>query len=190
MARDNERNGCDLTGRRRAACRHSWARPVIDVDLAEIVPYIDWTFFFAAWELKGRFPAILDHPQYGRAARELFDNARTLLDRIVAEKLIQARAVYGFWPANADGEDIVVLPIGRRRALGRGAGTPTVLSRCCVSRSRWPMTSRICRSRTSLRQSNRAHRLHRRVRRHRRAGRGHLARSASSSSTTTTTPSW
>jgi 5-methyltetrahydrofolate--homocysteine methyltransferase len=85
---------------------------VIDVDLGHLVPYIDWTFFFAAWELKGRFPAILDHPQYGRAARELFDNARTLLDRIVAEKLIQARAVYGFWPANADGEDVVVFDPG------------------------------------------------------------------------------
>ena len=80
-----------------------------DVDLDEIVPYIDWTFFFAAWELKGRFPAILEHPQYGRAARELFDNARALLDRIVAERSIQARAVYGFWPANTDGEDIVVM---------------------------------------------------------------------------------
>ena len=48
------------------------------------MPYIDWTFFFAAWELKGRFPAILDHPQYGKAARDLYDNARALLDRIVA----------------------------------------------------------------------------------------------------------
>ena len=85
---------------------------VIDVDLGEIVPYIDWTFFFAAWELKGRFPAILEHPQYGRAARELFDNARTLLDRIVAEKLIRARAAYGFWPANAEGEDIVLFEPG------------------------------------------------------------------------------
>jgi 5-methyltetrahydrofolate--homocysteine methyltransferase len=81
---------------------------VLDVALEDIVPYIDWTFFFAAWELKGRFPAILEHPQYGHAARELFDNARTLLDRIVAEKSIRARAVYGFWPANADGDDVVV----------------------------------------------------------------------------------
>ena len=72
------------------------------------VPYIDWTFFFAAWELKGRFPAILDHPQYGAAARDLYDNARALLDRIVAERLLQARGVYGFWPAASDGDDIVV----------------------------------------------------------------------------------
>ncbi len=85
---------------------------VIDVDLDEIVPYIDWTFFFAAWELKGRYPAILEHPQYGRAARELFDNARALLDRIVAEKLMRARAAYGFWPANADGDDVVAFDPG------------------------------------------------------------------------------
>jgi 5-methyltetrahydrofolate--homocysteine methyltransferase len=87
-----------------------------DVDLAEIVPYIDWTFFFAAWELKGRFPAILEHPQYGHAARELYDNARVLLDRIVTDGSIQARAAYGFWPANADGDDIVVLAPGDPQA--------------------------------------------------------------------------
>jgi len=98
---------------------------VIDVDLADLVPYIDWTFFFAAWELKGRFPAILDHPQYGRAARELFDNARTLLDRIVAEKLIQARAVYGFWPANADGEDVVVFHPGFGTRPSKAQGAPS-----------------------------------------------------------------
>jgi 5-methyltetrahydrofolate--homocysteine methyltransferase len=81
---------------------------MLDVDLADIVPYIDWTFFFAAWELKGRFPAILEHPQYGHAARELYDNARTLLDRIVRDGSMQARAVYGFWPAHSDGDDIIV----------------------------------------------------------------------------------
>jgi 5-methyltetrahydrofolate--homocysteine methyltransferase len=58
-------------------------RALDSVPLAELVPFIDWTFFFSAWELKGRFPAILEHPQYGQAARELYDNARTLLDRIV-----------------------------------------------------------------------------------------------------------
>jgi 5-methyltetrahydrofolate--homocysteine methyltransferase len=74
------------------------------------VPVVDWTFFFTAWELKGRFPAILDHPEYGAAARELYDNARTLLDRIMKEKLLTARGVYGFWPAASDGDDIVVFP--------------------------------------------------------------------------------
>ena len=83
-------------------------RHVIDVPLETLVPYIDWTFFFAAWELKGRFPAILDHPQYGKAARDLYENARALLDRIVTERLLTARGVYGFWPAASEADDIVV----------------------------------------------------------------------------------
>ena len=72
---------------------------MIDVDLAEIVPYIDWTFFFTAWELKGAFPPS-STIRIRRAARELYEHARELLDRIVSERLITARAVYGFWPAN------------------------------------------------------------------------------------------
>src|SRR5207248_11237182 len=92
-------------------------RVLTDVPLEELVPYIDWTFFFAAWELKGRFPAILDHPQYGGAARELYDAARALLDRIVAEKRLRASAVYGFWPAVSEGADISVY---RDRALSDG----------------------------------------------------------------------
>jgi len=89
-------------------------RRVIDVPLEELVPVIDWTFFFTAWELKGRFPAILDHPEYGVAARELYDNARTLLDRIISEKLLTARAAYGFWPAASEGDDIVVFSDDQR----------------------------------------------------------------------------
>ena len=89
---------------------------VIDVPLQELLPYIDWTFFFAAWELKGRFPAILDHPDYGVAARELYGQARELLDRIVRERLITARGVYGFWPANSDGDDIVLYEPSREDA--------------------------------------------------------------------------
>jgi 5-methyltetrahydrofolate--homocysteine methyltransferase len=81
---------------------------LIDAPLDHVVPYIDWTFFFAAWELKGRYPGILQHPQYGAAARELFDHARTLLDRIVSERSIGIRGVYGFWPAHSDGDDIVL----------------------------------------------------------------------------------
>ncbi len=83
-------------------------RDVRELPLETLIPYIDWTFFFAAWELKGRFPAIFDHPQYGGPARELYDNARALLDRIVAEKLLTANAVYGFWPAASEGDDLVV----------------------------------------------------------------------------------
>jgi 5-methyltetrahydrofolate--homocysteine methyltransferase len=83
-------------------------RLLADLPLETLIPYIDWTFFFAAWELKGRFPAIFDHPQYGDAARDLYDNARALLDRIVNEKLLTANAVYGFWPAASEGDDLVV----------------------------------------------------------------------------------
>jgi 5-methyltetrahydrofolate--homocysteine methyltransferase len=83
-------------------------RVIDDVSLEDIVPYIDWTFFFSAWELKGKFPKILEHERYGPAARELYDHGRALLDRIVSEKLLTPRGVYGFWPANQDGDDIVV----------------------------------------------------------------------------------
>ena len=90
-------------------------RYVDDAPLRDIAKYIDWTFFFSAWELKGRFPGILDHPQYGSAARELYDHARQLLNRIIGEKLLTARGVYGFWPANADGDDIIVFKDDTRR---------------------------------------------------------------------------
>jgi 5-methyltetrahydrofolate--homocysteine methyltransferase len=83
-------------------------RRVVSVPLEDLVPYIDWTFFFAAWELKGRYPAILNHPEYGKAARDLYDSAQVLLDRIVREKLLTATGVYGFWPAASEGDDIVV----------------------------------------------------------------------------------
>ena len=79
-----------------------------DQPLADLVPFIDWTFFFSAWQLKGRFPAILDHAQYGAAARELFEHAQALLGRIVTAKLLTARGVYGFWPAASEGDDIVL----------------------------------------------------------------------------------
>ena len=72
-----------------------------DIPLGELVPFIDWTFFFAAWELKGKIPQIFDHPSYGASARELYDNATALLETIVARRLLRARAVYGFWPAAA-----------------------------------------------------------------------------------------
>ncbi len=72
--------------------------------LAELRPMIDWTFFFLAWELKGKYPAILDDP----AARDLFDDANALLDEIMAEELLTAHGGYGFWPAHADGDDILV----------------------------------------------------------------------------------
>jgi 5-methyltetrahydrofolate--homocysteine methyltransferase len=83
-------------------------RVVEDVSLEDIARYIDWTFFFSAWELKGKFPKILEHEKYGAAARELYDHGQTLLERIISENLLTPRAVYGFWPANREGDDIVV----------------------------------------------------------------------------------
>ena len=78
------------------------------IDLQLLVPFIDWTFFFNAWELKGRVPAIFEHPQYCAAARELYDSAQALLARIVREGRLTASGVYGFWPAASDGDDIVL----------------------------------------------------------------------------------
>ena len=86
-----------FTGRRR-----------VSVDLETLVPLIDWTYFFAAWELKGRFPAILDDPTRGAAARELYSHATTLLSTLVEDRLLSAHGVYGFWPAASDGDDVVV----------------------------------------------------------------------------------
>jgi 5-methyltetrahydrofolate--homocysteine methyltransferase len=83
-------------------------RRAVEVPLGELVPFIDWTFFFHAWELKGRVPAIFDHPEYGAAARDLYDNAQALLARIVADRSLTARGVYGFWPAASDGDDLVL----------------------------------------------------------------------------------
>ena len=80
----------------------------VDVALVALVPFIDWQFFIAAWELKGRFPAILKDATIGAAATELYGHAQALLKQIVDGKLIRARGVYGFWKANSQGDDIVL----------------------------------------------------------------------------------
>ena len=83
-------------------------RREVTVELDTLVPFIDWTYFFAAWQLKGRYPAILDDPDRGTAARELYNHATGLLSTITNEGLLQATGVYGFWPAASDGDDIIV----------------------------------------------------------------------------------
>ncbi|MFN3723595.1 MAG: methionine synthase [Paracoccaceae bacterium] len=82
------------------------SRVIDDWDLAEIARYIDWTPFFQTWELKGSYPKILNDEKQGEAARALFADAQTMLQRIIAERWFGPRAVAGFWPANAVGEDI------------------------------------------------------------------------------------
>ncbi len=84
------------------------ARVMRDVPLAGLVPFIDWSPFFSAWELKGKYPAIFNDPYVGTVATELFADAQVLLNKIIKEKLFQAHAVHGFFPANSVGDDIVI----------------------------------------------------------------------------------
>ena len=79
-----------------------------DYPLDELVDYIDWSPFFHAWEMKGKYPAILKNSKYGKEARKLFQDGQNMLDRIVSQKLIGAKAVIGFFPATAEDETITV----------------------------------------------------------------------------------
>ncbi len=81
---------------------------LVEADVAVLRNYVDWTFFFHAWELKGRYPAILDDPEKGEVARDLFGAANELLDEIVARGLLRPRGVYGFWHAQAEEDDVVL----------------------------------------------------------------------------------
>jgi 5-methyltetrahydrofolate--homocysteine methyltransferase len=81
---------------------------LLDFPLQELVPLIDWSPFFHTWEIRGRYPDLLDDPARGPAARELLANAQELLREIVEKKLLVAHAVYGFFPANSEGDDIVI----------------------------------------------------------------------------------
>jgi 5-methyltetrahydrofolate--homocysteine methyltransferase len=83
-------------------------RVLKDFPLADLVPFIDWSPFFHTWEIRGRYPDLLHDPARGEAARELFANAQELLKEIVSQKLFTAHGVYGFFPANSEGDDIVV----------------------------------------------------------------------------------
>ena len=105
-----------------------------DYPLAELVDYIDWSPFFEAWELKGRYPEILDDPSMGEQAGILHADARTMLDRIVSESLLSAQAVVGLFPARSVGDDVEVLATdgkwctihGLRQQFGKKDGRPNV----------------------------------------------------------------
>jgi 5-methyltetrahydrofolate--homocysteine methyltransferase len=95
-------------------------RTVEPATVGDLVPYIDWTPFFHTWELRGRYPAILDDEVVGERARELLDDARQLLDEIVRDRLLRARGVFGFFPANSRGDDIELYRSEERNeVLGR-----------------------------------------------------------------------
>lgn len=98
----------DWSGYDAPAPRRPGVHVLEDYDIAELREYIDWQPFFNAWEMKGRFPDILNNPASGETARKLYDDAQEMLDRIVAEKWLTARGVYGLLPANGDGDDTVV----------------------------------------------------------------------------------
>jgi 5-methyltetrahydrofolate--homocysteine methyltransferase len=83
-------------------------RRLDDIDLQEIAAYIDWSPFFLSWDLKGKYPRILDDEKLGEAARSLLKDGQEMLVRILDEKLLKARAVYGFWPAASEGDDVIV----------------------------------------------------------------------------------
>ncbi len=108
------------------------------VDLAEVRRYIDWQPFFNAWEMKGSFPDILDDPESGETARKLYEDAQTMLDRIVDERWLTAKGVVGLFPANAVGDDVEVYLDERRgephavlhHLRQQGAHRPGVPNRC------------------------------------------------------------
>jgi len=83
-------------------------KTLTDYPLEKLRDFIDWTPFFATWELKGRYPAILENKIYGEAARDLFKDANAMLDQIIAEKWVSANAIFGFWPAAQKGDDVQV----------------------------------------------------------------------------------
>jgi 5-methyltetrahydrofolate--homocysteine methyltransferase len=89
------------------------ARVIKDLPLGELVPFIDWSPFFHTWELRGRYPAILEKPE----AKKLFEDAHHLLDEIVSKKSLTARAVYGFFPASAVGDDVELYTDDTRKTV-------------------------------------------------------------------------
>jgi 5-methyltetrahydrofolate--homocysteine methyltransferase len=97
-------------------------KPGIEVygsySIEELIGFIDWTPFFQAWELRGRYPAILEDPVVGESARGLFDDARALLERIVEERLLTARAVVGLFPAASSGDDVILFEGSDRTRTG------------------------------------------------------------------------
>jgi 5-methyltetrahydrofolate--homocysteine methyltransferase len=95
--------------------RFTGIRVLSDYPLAELVDYIDWSPFFATWELTGKFPAILDDAKFGAAARSLYEDARAMLATIIAERWFRAAAAVGVWPANSAGDDILVFADEMRR---------------------------------------------------------------------------
>jgi 5-methyltetrahydrofolate--homocysteine methyltransferase len=118
-----------------SALKSEARNPKSEITLANLVPFIDWSPFFHTWELRGRYPAILDHEKHGEEARKLFADAQMLLEKIVAENLLQLRGAYGLFPANRVGDDVELYTAESRgtvlttfhflrQQIEKGDGTP------------------------------------------------------------------
>ncbi|REJ80260.1 MAG: methionine synthase [Planctomycetota bacterium] len=116
-------------------------RVIDDLSLETLREYIDWSPFFLTWELKGKYPRILEDPQCGEEAKKLFDDANRLLDRIIAEKRLSARGVYGFWPANSEGDDVIVWSPERREVDATSRARPEEVKSLTEDSS--PLASRL-----------------------------------------------
>jgi 5-methyltetrahydrofolate--homocysteine methyltransferase len=92
-------------------------RVVDDVKISDLVPYIDWSPFFMAWELKGKYPKIFEDPVVGKEAKELYDNAKKILADIERDGSLTLKAVYGFWPAASDGDEVVLYTDESRKGV-------------------------------------------------------------------------
>ncbi len=99
---------CDWKTVEIAKPKFTGPRVIDDLPLEKLIRYIDWSPFFMSWDLHGKYPQILDDDVVGPQARELFDDAQTLLRRMVTEKLLTARGVYGFWPAASEDDEVIV----------------------------------------------------------------------------------
>ncbi|MBA3313091.1 MAG: methionine synthase [Planctomycetaceae bacterium] len=108
-----------------------------DYPIAELVDYIDWSPFFQAWELHGKFPKILEDEIVGPEAKRLYDDARRLLDRIIKEKRLTAKGIYGFWPAHSDGDDVVLYDPRSFDPLNPRPSTLNPLTRFHMLRQQW-----------------------------------------------------
>jgi 5-methyltetrahydrofolate--homocysteine methyltransferase len=132
QAKRKPKNYLTLEQARRNKFKPDWVNPpiykpnfigvkqLIDYPLEELRKYIDWTFFFITWGLKGHFPQILNDEKQGEAAKKLYAEANEFLNEIIEKKMVQANASFGIWPANSDGDDVVLYEDeSRQKELGR-----------------------------------------------------------------------
>jgi cobalamin-dependent methionine synthase I len=120
--------------------------------VAELRQYIDWTPFFGAWEMRGRFPDLLNNPASGEAARSLYNDAQAMLDRIEAEGWLSPRGVFGLWPGHSTGDDVVIYCERGRQTEGLIRHRCGPRSTTCANKGNIATAYRTGASRTSSRR--------------------------------------